>query len=284
MKTIVTHIAPDVDAVTSVWLIKRFLAGWEEADVVFVPAGTTLNDEIADSDPEILHVDTGMGMLDHHQSAEDTCAARKTMEYIASQGRRSEEKVSKKFPGEALVRMINVVNDIDHFREVLYKDPTADYYDFGFVGIMDGWKLLYSEDNLKIAQLSYLILDGIYKSFQNKVWAEEEIKSSGVEFITKWGKGIGIETVNDEVIRLAQKMGFTVAVRKDPKKGYVRIKAVPGSSADLSSCYNKYRKLDKEATWFLHASHKMVLNGSMKNPKSRPTKLTLREIINVLKK
>ena len=43
MKIIVTHAAPDLDAVTSVWLIKRFLQGWNEAEVRFVPAGQRLN-------------------------------------------------------------------------------------------------------------------------------------------------------------------------------------------------------------------------------------------------
>lgn len=85
MKTIVTHFSPDVDAVTSVWLLKRFLPGWEKADVAYVAAGKTLNNSIVDSDKNVLHVDTGLGILDHHQTDEDTCAARRTMEYIAAQ-------------------------------------------------------------------------------------------------------------------------------------------------------------------------------------------------------
>lgn len=276
MKTIVTHIAPDVDAVTSVWLILRFLPGWGKAGVGFVPAGKTLNNDIVDSDDEILHVDTGMGKLDHHQTAEDTCAARRTMEYIAAQ--------TQNFPDEAMEKLVDIVNDIDHFREVYYPNPLADFYDLGFVGILDGMRLLYSNDNQKIVDFSLIALDGIYKTFQNKVWALQEIKEKGVEFKTKWGKGLAIETINDETVRIAQKQGFVLAVRKDPKKGFVRIKALPESKADFSSCYNILKKKDSEATWFLHVGHKMLLNGSVKNPESRATSLTLREIIDVLKK
>jgi len=286
MKTIVTHISPDVDAVTSVWLLKRFLPGWEEADVAFVPAGKTLDNEPPDTHEDIVHVDTGMGILDHHQTDEDTCAAKRTMEYITAQisakGRSSVGR--KNFPDEALERLVDVVNDIDHFREAYYPNPMADFYDFGLVAILDGWKLIYSNDHHKIVERTLEIMDGIYRNFQNKVWAENEIKESAVDFTTTWGKGMGIETLNDEVVRVAQRMGYTVAVRKDPKKGYVRIKALPESKADLTSCYNIYRKLDSDATWFLHASKRMVLNGSIKNPDSKPTKLTLREIIDVLKK
>jgi len=39
MKIIVTHISPDWDAISSVWLLKKYLAGWQEAEVRFVPAG-----------------------------------------------------------------------------------------------------------------------------------------------------------------------------------------------------------------------------------------------------
>jgi len=39
MKIIVTHMSPDWDAITSVWLLKKYLMGWQEAEVRFVPAG-----------------------------------------------------------------------------------------------------------------------------------------------------------------------------------------------------------------------------------------------------
>lgn len=281
MKTIVTHIAPDVDAVTSVWLLIRFLPGWGEAQVSFVPAGKTLNNEPVDSDPEIWHVDTGMGRLDHHQTDEDTCAARRTWEYIKKieNGKLKMEN----YTDEAMERLIDVVNDIDHFQEVYFPNPTADFYDISLVGILDGLKLLYADNNQKLVDVGLDALDGVYKSFQNKVWAESEIKEKSMEFKTKWGKGLAIETINDETVRLAQKQGYVMAVRKDPKKGFIRIKALPQSQVDFTSCYNILKEKDKNATWYLHAGKKMVLNGSVKNPDSKPTSLTLREIIEVLK-
>lgn len=256
------------------------MPGWKNAEVAFVPAGKTLHDELPDSDPNILHVDTGMGMLDHHQTDEYTCAAKRTLEYIAKikihDGKHG-------FPDEALVRMVDQVNDIDHFKEAYYPNAAADFYDFNLVAIMDGWKLIYPNEHIRLIELGMATLDGIYRTFQNKVWAERENKENGIPFETVWGKGLAVETVNDETVRIAQRSGYTVAVRKDPKKGFVRVKALPESTADLSGVYNTYKTLDPDATWFLHASHKMVLNGSAKNPDSVPSKLTLREIVDVLK-
>ena len=123
MKTVVTHIGPDLDAITSVWLVKTFLPGWEEASLAFVPAGTTLEKKPPDDNPEILHVDTGFGKFDHHQTDADTCAARLVLDEVNMHRGRD----------EAMERIITLVNDVDHFREAFYPNPTADFWDFGLV-------------------------------------------------------------------------------------------------------------------------------------------------------
>lgn len=299
MKIIVTHSSPDLDAVTSVWLIKRFLQGWKEAEVKFVPAGTKIANsklQIANSgtgDPiekigndEVIHVDTGLGPLDHHQTFSDkVCGASLTWDYVREHGQMFENEESSdrvQTREEAISRMINVVVDDDHFKQVFYPDPTADYYDFMLTEVLDGLKLQKpNQDNLYVEFVSQC-LDAILHNFENKIWAEREIKE-GRKFDSKWGKAIGFETINDDVIKLSQKMGFALAVRKDPRKGYVRIKASPKFDIDLTPVYEQLKKMDPDATWFLHVSKKMLLNGTPKNPKMKPTKLKLEEIINVLR-
>jgi hypothetical protein len=271
MKTIVTHIGPDLDACTAVWLVKTQMPEWEEAIVQFVPAGTTLQKMPPDSDPEIIHVDTGFGKFDHHQTDADTCAAKLVYESLGKKD-------------EALERLVAVVNDVDHFRECFFPNPTADFWDISLPSIIDGWRLLYADNQMKLVDLIMTALDGAYKMFQNKVWAEHEIKENAVVFESPWGKAFGLETMNDEVVHVGQKMGYAVVIRKDPKKGYVRIKAVPKEEIDLTSVYEKLKNEDSTATWFLHASKHMILNGSTKNPEMRSTTLSLEQIIDVIKK
>lgn len=292
MKKIVTHFAPDLDAVTSIWLIKRFLSGWQEAEVFFVPAGETLDDEPVDSDPSILHVDTGLGKFDHHQLDEDTCAAEKIFNFLGLKqqsnlpcrqaGKATKQLKKKNWNKEALERLVAVVNDIDHFREVFYPNPTADFYDLCLEEIFDGLKLVYPNEDDQLVEFGLLALDGVYKKLQTKIWAEKLLEEEGLEFKSEWGKGIGVKTNNDEVIPLGQKQGYKIVIRKDPKKGYVRIKARP-EGIDLKKIYNRLKKKDPKATWFFHASGTMILNGSTKNPKTKPTSLSLKKIIEILK-
>jgi hypothetical protein len=270
MKTIVTHFAPDLDAITAIWLIKTFLPEWKEAAIVFVPAGKTLNNAPPDGNPEVLHVDTGFGKYDHHQTDDDTCAA---LEVCMGLGRKD----------EALERLIRVVNDVYHFREVFFPNPEADFWGLSLSTIIDGMQMTMVGDPLKMIDEVMDALDAIYKMLQNKVWAEEDIRSHAVFFDTKFGKAFGIETVNREVVHVGQKTGYVIVVRKDPKIGSVQIKSIPKQEIDLTALYEVLKKTDVDATWFLHPSKHMLLNGSAKNPDMKPTKLTLHEVIEIVK-
>ena len=185
---------------------------------------------------------------------------------------------------EAVRRIVGVVVDIDHFKELYRPDPLAYYHDFSLVNILDGLKLQKPDSDQFYTDFIFQALDALVHEFENRIWAEKEIKEIGIKFESKWGEGLGVETVNDDVIKLGQMMGASVVVRRDPRKGYVRIKANPKSDTDLTQTYEQLKKMDPEATWFLHVSRKMLLNGTTKNPTMRPTKLKLDDIIAVLKK
>jgi hypothetical protein len=268
-------------------------------------------------------VDTGLGKLDHHHTSDKTISgAGLCWTYIKSQiaigkiqlgsGERLKDRE------EAIDRVIKFIVDTDHFKEVFWADPAADYHEFTILGLLDGMKFLKPNEDDYYVEWGREILDAMVHTFENRVWAEREIKENGKAFYTRWGKALGFETINDGVIKLAQKMGYMLVVRKDPRKGYVRIKAKPIEEVviasaesmkqsnkidssiqdrhvagaprddkrmdiDLTPAYEKLSQIDPHATWFLHASKKMLLNGTPKNPKMVPTKLTLDQIIEVLK-
>lgn len=273
MKTIVTHLSPDADAVVAVWLVKRFLPGWMGARVVFVPAGQTIDHALPDLHPSVIHVDTGLGKFDHHQNNEDTCAAKKVFAFL-KENHLIHTHVS------ALERMVAVINDIDHFRDVFFPQPDADIYTLLFDSLLDGMRIRLQDDHQLVA-IGQTLCDGIYQSFINKITAEKEI-AEGLIIQTVWGKTVAVASENEETTRLAQKKGFALTVRKSPKKGHLRIKLSPrleGKSRDLSVLFEELKKADPRATWFFHASGNMILNGSTKNPDVVPTHLSLDHVV-----
>jgi len=301
MKIIVTHSSPDLDAIASVWLVRKFLPGWENAIVKFVAAGERIDkgkwknsDESAlierIEDNDVIHVDTGLGPLDHHQILSDkVSAASLAWNFIKTKNKELKAAGSEKIKNrtEAVSRMVQVIVDFDHFKEIFQKDTLADYHEFNLINILEGLEFQFPGKDDYSMEFVGKVLDAILHEFENRIWAEKEISRVGIKFQTRFGQGMGLETINDSTIKLAQKMGYMIVARKDPRKGYVRIKAMPATkkiNIDLTPVYKKLKDLDSDATWYLHVSRKMLLNGSTKNPEFRPTKLALNEIIRLLER
>mgnify|MGYP001568899541 CR=1 FL=1 len=123
-KIIVTHINPDLDALAGIWLIKRFFPTWEKADLVFVPAGKTFRGAPPDDDPEIIHIDTGFGKYDHHQTFKSTCAALLVFMEVKKRQALSDENKN------ALERFLTVIVDIDNGRDISWNDSESDRFEF----------------------------------------------------------------------------------------------------------------------------------------------------------
>lgn len=276
MKIIVSHMSPDIDSISSAWLIKRFLPGWSNAEIKFVPAGSTLNNNPPDNDPNIIHVDTGIGQFDHHQTTKYTSATQLVFEFLKKKNYLKEKHLLP------LERMVFLITDFDHFGEIFFPDPDNDRYEFMIHKIIEGGLKSILKDDLKIVEIIFPILDGIFNIFIKKNQAEEELKK-GFIFQSQWGKSLALESKNEETIKLALKKGYQLVAKKDPKKGSIRIKTIPNKKLSLKPIYEKIVKIDKKATWFLHISGSMLLNSSSKNPNFIPSRLTINQLIKIIK-
>jgi hypothetical protein len=277
MKVLVTHISPDMDAATGVWLIRKYLPGWKDAKLEFVPTGSTLDKMQPDADPDIIHVDTGLGKFDHHQFKEKLSAAAIVYRYL------KENKHLPIYDVEPLERLTNFVNTIDNFGEVYFPDATADVYDFTIYQLIEGLKptMPGNEDLINFISAA---LEGVLQVLKNKMRAEKDIPNGTVVPIS-WGKALVIESKNEELIKLAQKMGFQLVARRDPARGFIRIKCIPEDRFDLTWLHDEIVKQDKTGNWFLHASKHMLLNGSSKNPDFfKSSSLNLQDLIELIRK
>lgn len=275
MKTIVTHIFPDLDAITSAWLITRFLPKWEEAEIAFTPQQKNWNDIAPDSNPNVLYCDTGYGKFDHHQIKERTCASKRVYDYLLMM-----DYISSKIEAP-LGRIVHYVTDIDNFGEVHFPEPTSDRYEFCLHQLITGLKKKGLAD-LALVQAVFTLLDGVLQLFIYKIKAEKEIEK-GFVFQSFYGKSLAMNSSNDEAMRLAQKMGFSLVVMKDPQKQFARIKTLPNPKLDLTPVYDKIKKIDTKGYWFLHIMKNMLLNGSSRTPDAIPTPLTLQQLIEIIR-
>lgn len=276
MKTIVTHASPDLDAITSSWLIHRFLPGWKNAHFEFVSAGSTFEDKDPDENTNIIHVDTGFGQFDHHQTKDEICASTLVFDHLKKKGYLRDADV------EALERLVNVVNRYDHFKEVYLEDPDDDMHDFSLNYLIRSVRVKV-QDDLEVLQLTESMLDGLLIQFKNKVNAERALKK-GFTFTSAWGKTIALESENDDTLKLSFRMGYDMTIRKSEQYGHIRIKLHPKVRKSLKDVEKAILKKDPDATWYYHPSGKMLLNNSAKSKDAVPSKLSLNQVINIIKK
>jgi hypothetical protein len=280
---IVTHQKPDLDAVTSVWLLKRFLTSkWGTAIVEFVPSGSRLDStrqaELGVPDDQVIHVDTGLGEFDHHQEdrgSERVCATSLVFDHLTT------FQVDKK-KNQALLYLVEYVTQIDHFEDCYWPEAANLRYQLSIHNLLEGAVQTGLYDDDRLVQFGFELLDAAYAKLRSEVKADEIIQKKGQHF--KLGKYncLAIASSSKDVEKRAQKLGTDLVIRKDEASGHVRIKATPRSNIDLTPVYEEILEKDSIGNWFLHASKRMLLNGSPKSNQA-PTPLSLVEVVKLVK-
>lgn len=271
-KVIVTHIFPDLDAIGAAWLLVRFDPDFSETGFSFVPAGETLNHEAADSDPTIVHVDTGMGRFDHHQLGLKTSAAELVFKDLSQRYLIDTRHLA------AVERLIKLITAIDNFEECYWPEAAADRYDLSLSEIINNLKISGKLNDTELVYQGMILLDAALTGFLIKCKVEEEVRV-GKKFNSVWGRSLAVESKHSLLSKLAQKMGFDLVIRKEPKTGFVSIKSRPRLTVDLAPLYEKLRRADPKASWFFHQSRHIIVNGSRHNPEVKASNLSLEEII-----
>ena len=258
---IVGHLHPDLDCLAAIWVLRRW-GGLQNAALAFVSAGQTLDGQPADSDPQVIHVDTGGGRFDHHRTNDLSLSAAELV-------RRA---VAPDDP--ALARMIRNVTLIDHAQVDI--TPVFNVND-----MIAGYHSLYPDRPEAVVMAMMGNFDAWHAHEERQLRLDAAF-ANRIEFDTPWGLGIGMESDDGASSRLAFGAGAVLYVYRDGK-GRSGIAARSRSNVDLTTVYHDLRRLDPGADWYLHPSKRLLLCGTAKAPPRVPTRLTLEEIVGILR-
>ncbi len=283
MPLLVTHNAPDLDAIASIWLLTRFDSQhYSGSRITFVNAGETISLEAAAALgynlDQVTHVDTGGGDFDHHdvnRSGKEFCAAKLVFDYL----KKIHPEIEQNF---ALIEIVKHVLEVDHFGEVFWPESNHPRYQFMLHEIIAGIDRTETNDDTYQVELGARLLDYVYAGMKSYLQARAEL-INGLVFPLKNGTAFAILSSNEEVLAAAQKNGHLLAIKKDEQLGNIRIKARPDANFNLEQIYQAIKLKDNIGTWYYHPSGKMLLNGSRKNINQKPSPLTLEEIIVIVK-
>lgn len=281
---IVTHHAPDLDAVGAVWVLKRFDSQhYADAKVLFVNPGDTLSLEEAEAHDcqlhQVTHVDTGLGEFDHHQPDRGQQMLSATLLVW--------QHVCKVHPDlvddQALAEIARFTTEIDHLGEVFWPEADNPRYGFMIHELIRGIEFTDPHDDDSQLAFGLKCLDAAYANLTQYFKALQILLESADRFELPAGQGLAVETSNDDVIKLAQKQGVILVIRKDPKLGNARIKVRPDAKFNLDKVAEAVKKADTQGSWYYHPSGKMLINGSRKHRNQIPTPLSLAQITSIVK-
>jgi len=263
-KRIVGHLSPDLDCLAAIWILVRF-GGAKDADLLFVPAGRTLDDLPTDSDPETVHVDTGGGRFDHHHAADHTLSAAELVRRELAPA------------NEALLRLVDQVTRIDHAEAY----PGRQQVFFTINDLISGYNTLHPNRPHHVALAMLPNLDAWYEHETRHIRLERAF-ARHLEFNTRWGLGIAMQSDDGGSSKLAYSHGAVLYAYRD-RRGYMGIAAQQRSAVDLEVVYRDLQRLDSQADWYLHPSHRLLLCGTPKAPPTQCSNLSLEELVDVLR-
>lgn len=268
-KTLITHINPHLDDIAAIWLFKRFHSGFENAKIKFISAEKGAGGLKESKDT--IYFGVGKGKFDEHKGDIGDCATSLVWKEVKKEGLAPKDGFELK-AYEEMVRW-NLLVDTARM-------PSYEFSAFGVDQFIRSRKNS-AEDSSKTVKLGEEIFNRILPVLIRRQKALGDWQKR-FEFKTRWGKGAGLES-DSFFQELAYENGFQIVINKAPKRGFSGITAPATSDIDLTGVYLKLKDLEPKAGWFLHHGKKMVLCGAPSAPDAVKSKLSLKELIDVVK-
>ncbi|MBI4133199.1 hypothetical protein HY478_01145 [Candidatus Uhrbacteria bacterium] len=272
MKTFVTHIRPHLDDICGIWLYQKYVPSWKKAVLRFIPTsptgGTPYGGKPVDSDPHIIHVGVCRGKYDEHKGNTHDSAASLVWKDL----RRRKLTPRDADAAEALARLVHHVLEGDLGKRGGKPDRI---YEIGRV-------IMGVPNSLERTRATFVMLDGLLNLLTDRVKLDRDWRKKKV-FETRWGRGVGL-TSKIKATDRAYEEGYVLVAQVDPIRHYRSIRAYGLSRVDLSRAYRRARALEPQAEWYFHHSKRMLICGSDVASLRHPSKLTLGQLIALVKK
>lgn len=257
-----------MDDISAIWLFKRFNPHFSDTNLEFISASM---DASKDGSADKIYIGTGGGKYDEHKGDLEDCATSLVWKDFLAKGILPKDEITLK----TLEQIVEWNTLID-----LGKFPAGQYEEFcvpSFIRSKDSS----TESSKKTVELGFEILDRILEVLKSKQRSLKDYENR-IEFDSSFGLGVAVESENvDRDFCRTQKGNLFIII--DPKHKSVQY-FTPSFEIDLEPIYLKLKEIDKNADWFLHQSHHMILCGATSAPEFSATKLSMKQLIEVTKK
>lgn len=282
IEKIILYSGADFDALFSSWLFVRNVPFAKYAKFDFVKIGETWKNQSVDSDPAVVHIDTGGGKFDHHGGKNKSA----TRIMVSELGLEDEP---------ALKRLLSLIEAYENADKMEFYAPSQ---------LITGWYYLYRTNPKLVLERAFEVFDILYGQEKQRIGIEA--KSSQVDWREIDGKKLA---VLDEIAQLRDwcfDNGASVVVWKNTNNGvpYYGVQVSRQEDLSLSKVVAALRRaeavarnvelgevnlemieeVEKLPGWYLHHSGKLILCGSRKKPlkKHEVSLLSFEQIVKII--
>jgi hypothetical protein len=269
MKTLVTHVRPHLDDICAMWLMLRYASEARGAKLEFIVTNA-VGGKVKD-DPDYIYIGVGRGKYDEHKGDVGQCAT--TLVFNDLKGRATWDDIERR----ALERIVAWVLEED-----TGKLSDIPYREFSVPLILQGEYAVTDRDSKAVTELGIRILDALFSTQKNMVRLDDDW-AQRIEFDSRFGRAVAMSSFAREVENHAYAKGFDLVVFVNPDMTYHNIRAKAGTAIDLTSVHEDLKKREPEAGWYFHHSKKMLICGGELAPDVKPSKLTLEQMIELVR-
>lgn len=282
MQKIITHVAPDWDAIASVWLLKRH-GGMPDADVVFVNTGAP-DEAVLNAATAV--VDTGRILdptrlrFDHHQlpgtEANACCATSLVFQWLKKDATDL----------EYLAPMIDLIYAGD-----TGKPAANESRRIGIHALLSATRAQYRPDDSRILGFGFDVLDRLAAHLRASAEARASLDAHTV-YTSADGLIVALRDAPQGATFAAYEQGARLVVFADYAKNAIGVMR-GGEGADVhvgglvSSLLNDYdcgldditpAMFDELCTWYRHQAGFFAGRGTDKAPSDKPIAVDLRTV------
>jgi hypothetical protein len=269
MKKLITHYRPHLDDICGIWLLRRFVPEFATAEIDFISTGPTGNPSIDTND--IVHVGVGRGKFDEHKGDLDDCATSLIFKFIRQtiNLEKETEQALKKIVAWVLLEDTGLL-------------ATVEQRDFTLPIILKGEYDRSGRDSVAVVDLGLRMLDALLPAQLNIVKLENDWLKR-VEFESCFGPAVALQSDATNVDAYAYRQGIPLVVSINKTGRYHSIRANAKTDIELTSIFKKLQQLEPDVSWYLHHGKQMIICGGDLSPEARPSALTLRQLMELLK-
>ncbi len=265
----VTHQRPHLDEVVCAWLLTTFDPAYANCSFEFIPYFGT--PPVGDT---VVTIGIGGGKYDEHKIMDrHTSATKLVFDDLVARGLIP----AHGYELQAITWLVEYSDSVDRGQQHF---DDEEHWPYTFPGIIRAHRQR-TNDDVDTMRFGLELVGNLMTELNDKALFLKDWDKR-IEFDSAWGKTVAVESDYYFSEVYAYSHGCNLRIQRHRAAPIATIKFNPQREGDLTPIFAKLNELEP-TSWYLHQAKKMVISSIDPSTGREPTKLSLSQLIDVVK-